>query len=188
MTRAFTPEPIPHDLLAAVVGAGRRAPSAGNSQGVTFVVLAGADTARYWDTTLRDRQDFAFPGLLEAGALVIVLAHPQAYVDRYAEPDKAATGLGLGADRWPVPYWTVDAAFAAMLIQLAAIDAGLGVLFFGPFEHEAAVVRELGVPAGHEPIGTIAIGWPDTERDARAGTSANRPRRDVDDIVHWGHW
>jgi nitroreductase len=189
MTRAFRPDPIPPALLSAVVDAGRRAPSAGNAQGFAFVVLSGPDeTARYWDTTLPDRSSFGFPGLLDAPALVIVLANADAYVARYAEPDKAATGLGDGVEQWPVPYWTVDAAFAAMLIQLAAIDAGLGVLFFGPFEHEDAVLRALGVPPGYDAIGTIAIGWPDTQRDTRAGTSASRPRRPIDDVVHWGGW
>jgi nitroreductase len=120
--------------------------------------------------------------------LVLVLAHPQAYVDRYAEPDKASTGLGAGADKWPVPYWTVDAAFAAMLIQLAAIDAGLGVLFFGPFEHEDEVLSVLGVPAEYDAIGTIALGRPDVARDTRGGTSATRPRRDRAEVIHWGRW
>jgi len=189
MTRAFRPDPIPHDLLASVVGAGRRAPSAGNSQGFAFVILEGPEqTARYWDITLADRSAFGFPGLLAAPALVLVLAHSQAYVDRYAEPDKATTGLGEGADHWPVPYWTVDAAFAAMLIQLAAIDAGLGVLFFGPFEHEPQVLRALGVPEGHDAIGTLALGWPDTERDTRVGTSAVRARRRTEEVIHWGGW
>ena len=189
MTRAFRPDPIPHELLVALVDAGRRAPSAGNSQGFAFVVLEGPEqTDRYWDTTLADRAGFGFPGLLDAPALILVLAHPQAYVDRYAERDKAATGLGRSREDWPVPYWTVDAAFAAMLIQLAAIDAGLGVLFFGPFEHEADVLRALGVPDGYEAIGTIAIGWADPDRDSRAGVSAGRPRRDAAEVIHWGRW
>ena len=189
MTRAFRPEPVPHDVVEAVVDTGRRAPSAGNSQGFAFVVLEGAtQTARYWDTTLPDRASFGFPGLLDAPVLVLVLAHPQAYVDRYAEPDKVSTGLGAGVDQWPVPYWTVDAAFAAMLIQLAAIDAGLGVLFFGPFEHEDDVLTSLGVPDGYEAIGTIALGWPDPDRKTRAGVSSARPRRAVTEVVHWGGW
>lgn len=189
MTRAFRPDPIPHALLESIVDAGRRAPSAGNTQGFSFVVLEGREqTRRYWQTTLPDAESFGFPGLLAAPALVIVLADPRAYVERYAEADKAATGLGESADRWPVPYWTVDASFAAMLIQLAAIDAGLGVLFFGPFEHEQQVLDELGVPPAMNAIGTIAIGWRDADADTRAGTSASRPRRSTADVIHWGGW
>jgi nitroreductase len=189
MTRAFRAEALPHQLLESVVSAGRRAPSAGNTQGFAFVVLEGVEqTRRYWDITLPDPSSFAFPALLDAPALVIVLADPTAYVERYAEPDKASTGLGTSADRWPVPYWTVDASFAAMLIQLAAIDAGLGVLFFGPFDNEARVLDELGVPDRMQAIGTIALGWPDAERDTRAGTSAKRPRRATQDVIHWNDW
>ena len=53
-----------------------------------------------------------------------------AYVARYGEPDKAASGLGRGADAWPVPFWLVDTAFATMTLLLAATDAGLGALFY----------------------------------------------------------
>lgn len=188
MTRAFLPDPIPHDVLARVVAAGRRAPSAGNAEGFAFVVLEGTDTARYWDVTLPDRSEFGFPGLLAAPALVLVLAHAPTYVARYAEPDKASTGLGESADRWPVPYWIVDASFAAMLIQLAAIDEGLGVLFFGPFDESDAVLRALEVPEGYEAIGTIAIGWRDESRDTRKGTSASRPKHHEADVIHWRGW
>jgi nitroreductase len=188
MTRAFRPDPVPRDVLDRVLHAGLRAPSAGNSQGFAFVVLEGEDTARYWSTTLPDRAGFGFAALLDAPVLVLVLAHPQAYVDRYAEADKAKTGLGAGADHWPVPYWTVDASFAAMLLQLAAIDEGLGVLFFGPFDHAADLQTALGIPDGYESIGTLAIGWPDPERNGRAGTSATRPRRSPDDVIHRGGW
>jgi nitroreductase len=188
MTRAFRPEPLPRAVLDRVLDAGRRAPSAGNSQGFAFVVLEGEDTARYWSVTLPDASGFGHPGLLDAPVLVLVLARPQAYVDRYAEPDKAATGLGAGRDTWPVPYWTVDAAFAAMLLQLAAIDEGLGVLFFGPFQHTDALHAALGIPDGYESIGTLAIGWPDTERGTSAGRSASRPRRETAEVIHWGGW
>ena len=39
---------------------------------------------------------------------------------RYAEEDKARTGLGAGADAWAVPYWWVDGGMAAMTLLLAA--------------------------------------------------------------------
>jgi nitroreductase len=188
MHRSFEPRPVPREVLDRVLDAGRRAPSAGHSQGWAFVVLEGPEqTARYWDITLppERRAERGMPGLLRAPVLVIPLAHPQAYLDRYSEPDKAAAGLGDSKDAWPVPYWTVDTSFAAMLILLAAVDEGLGALFFGIFANEAELLAALEVPAGHHPIGTIAIGYP-----ARGGSrgSAWRGRRSLADVVHRGGW
>ena len=137
MVRSFRRDRVPQVVLDRVLDAGRRAPSAGHSQGWAFMVLEGEEqTAQYWDTTFPDpgaRATFAFPGLFDAPVLILPLAHADAYVARYAEPDKAATGLGQSADAWPVPYWTVDTSFAAMLMLLAAVDEGLGALFFGIF-------------------------------------------------------
>jgi nitroreductase len=89
-------------------------------------------------------------------------------------------------ERWPVPYWHIDAAFTAMLVQLAAVDEGLGVLFFGIFDHTAAVRQALGIPDDRQPIGTIAIGHP--AGDGRPGRSAGRARRTLDAVVHRGAW
>src|SRR5690349_13512756 len=104
---------------------------------------------------------------------------------RYAEPDKASTGLGASADEWPVPYWLVDTAMSSMLMLLAAVDAELGALFFGIFDHEEALMAELGVPEGYQPIGTIALGYP---ADDRPSGSTGRGRRPLDEVVHRGRW
>jgi nitroreductase len=189
MCRAFVDAPIDPPVLDRVLDAGRRAPSAGNTAGTQFVVLSGRDeTSRYWDVTLPAvrRASFRWPRLLDAPVLVLPLADPSAYVTRYAEPDKAATGLGEGAEAWGTPYWTVDTAFAAMSMLLAAEDEGLGALFFGLFQHEAAVKEALGVPPGLSPIGTIALGHP--AGDDGPGRSASRPRPPLDEVVHRGGW
>ncbi len=188
MVRAFAPERVPADVLNRVLEAGRRAPSAGNSQGWDFVVLEGDDqTSRYWDITYpRKRRDgFTHDPLFDAPVLVLPLAHAQAYLDRYSEPDKRAHGLGESAEAWPVPFWTVDTSFAAMLLLLAAVNEGLGACFFGIFSRQDVLLEALGVPAGHEPIGAIALGWPAPDRP---GLSARRPRRPLDHVVHRGTW
>jgi nitroreductase len=111
MVRAFRDDPVDPRVVDRLVDLARRAPSAGNSQGMAYLVLEGADTAAYWDVTLpaERRATFGWPGLVDAPVLLVVLVRPAAWVERYAESDKAAAGLGGSADDWPVPYWWVDA-------------------------------------------------------------------------------
>ncbi len=221
MTRAFLPDEVPGTVLTHILDLARRVPSAGNAQGFDFVVLIGSEqTQRYWDTTLPAprRAGFAWPGLLACPVLVTVWANRSAYTQRYAESDKAATGLADPA-AWATPYWLVDASFAAMAMQYAAIDAGLGVLFFGMFDHAEDIKAKLGVPQDREPVGTVAIGWPDPSAisfdstaaspdpagashdplaagpdsaSSRPGRSAKRPRRPLDNaqnaVVHYANW
>lgn len=188
MVRDFTSEPVDPLVVDRLLDGGRRAPSAGNVDGRAFVVLEGAETARYWDVTLPPgrRASFGWPGLVRAPVLVVVVASPPAYVDRYAEADKAATGLGAEVDAWAVPYWHVDGGMAAMAVLLGAVDAGLGACFFGLFDHEEAVLGALGAPDGWRAVGTIALGHPGP--DDRAGRSAARPRPPLDGVVHRGGW
>ncbi|MBK5221956.1 MAG: nitroreductase family protein [Acidimicrobiia bacterium] len=188
MVRAFTDEPVDIATVDHLLDLARRAPSAGNSQGWHFVVLEGAEqTARYWDITLPEerRSTFRWPGLLRAPVLVLPMAEADRYVERYAEPDKAATGLGAGTEAWPVPYWVVDTAFATMTLLHAVVDAGLGALFFGIFRNEEAVLAEFDVPAGIRPIGVVAIGHPAPSDEGRSG---GRGRRPLDEVVHRGGW
>ena len=52
MTRSFRSDPVPKAVLDRILDRARRVPSAGNTQGFDFLVLEGAETARYWDITL----------------------------------------------------------------------------------------------------------------------------------------
>src|SRR5690348_11148069 len=111
MVRAFTDQPVEAAVLDGLLDLARRAPSAGNSQGTDLLVLDRTEsTKRYWDLTLpgERRTHFGWPELLDAPVLVVVWVSPTVYVSRYAEPDKAATGLGTLPEAWPVPYWFID--------------------------------------------------------------------------------
>jgi nitroreductase len=186
MVRAFDGRPVERDVLDRILDAARRAPSAGNTQGWVFVVLEGEETKKFWDITLpEDRRDsFRWKQLLDAPVVILPLASREAYLARYAEPDKAATGLS-DPSRWPVPYWQIDTAFATMLLLLAVEDAGLGALFFGVFRNGERLLASLDVPGGYELIGAVAMGHP---LEAEPGRSAERPRRSLDEIVHRGGW
>jgi len=191
MTRAFRPDPLPDGMLEDLVDLASRAPSAGKAQGWHLVALEGDDSARFWDITLplERRPTFRWQGLLEAPMILLPFADPQAYVDRYSEPDKERTGLGAGTEVWPAPYWTIDASMAVMTLLLAAEDAGLGALFFGVFNGEEALRNALDVPADLELLGAIALGHPADDRDAvGTGRSARRPRRSPEQVIHRSGW
>jgi nitroreductase len=191
MVRSFDGRPIPPDVLDGVLDLARRIPSAGFTQGLDLLVLDSAEAvATYWSITFPDdeaRAGFAFPGLFRAPVLVLPLVSKQAYLDRYSEPDKAATGLGGDESAWPVAYWDVDAGMSVMLLLLAAVDAGLGALFFGIFRGEDEVLATFAVPSNRRPAGVIALGYPDGQ-DTEGRSSASRGRRPFEDVVHRNTW
>ena len=190
MTRAFEPTPVSTEIIDRIVDLASRAPSAGKTQGWHLVVLEGNDTSVFWDATLPKvrRDSFRWQRLLSAPVVALPLADAKAYTDRYSEPDKAQTGLGTGADAWPVPYWTIDASMAVMTFLLAAEDLGLGALFFGVFRGERELRRHLGIPPGLELLGASALGHPVDGARSETGRSATRARRGPTEIIHRRHW
>lgn len=189
MTRAFRSTPVAAAVIDDLVDLAARAPSAGKTQGWHLVVLSGSDTARFWDITLPEerRATFRWQHLLDAPTIALPFADPEAYVARYAEPDKARSGLGESVEDWPTPYWTVDAAMAVMTLLLAAEDRGLGALFFGVFRGEAELRATLNIPDELQLLGAIALGYPLAAAE-QSGRSAGRPRRGADEIIHRGRW
>jgi nitroreductase len=192
MCRSFTTQPLGEDQLDRLLDQARRVPSAGYTQGFHFLVLEGPEqTARFWDQTMPAdvRATFSFPRLLDAPVIVLPLADANAYVSRYAEADKARTGLGEGADRWPVPYWWADTAMAVQNLLLSVVDEGLGALYFGIFRNENELMNDLGVPEGIRPVGAVAIGHPTEDAfDRPEGSPARRPRRALATMVHRNGW
>lgn len=196
MTRSFAADPLDTALVDRLLAASLRAPTAGNTGGTAWVVLAGpAQTPRYWSATTTAEWRAGsrrWPGLSRAPVVALSLAHPAAYVDRYSEADKRASGLGRpeagGAGRggWPVPYWFGDAAFATMALLLGAADGGLGACFLGNFRGEAALLSTLGVPGGWRAFGAVLLGRPDGGDHRPA--SLDRPRAPLTERIHHGRW
>lgn len=184
MVRGFEARAVPGEVVERLLTNARRGPSAGFSQGVDLLVLEGPEqTARYWDATLeRERAGFPWPALFDAPLLIVFLADEQAYRDRYAESDK-----NMPPDAsWPVPYWHVDAGFAALLALLTAVDAGLGALFFSV--HAVDRFRAaFGVPDQLEPTGVVAVGYPRPDAD-RPSPSLARGHRPPERVIHRGRW
>lgn len=186
MERNFDTRAVDPDALHAILDASRRVPSAGFTQGTELLVLEGpSQAALFWDATLphAERSAFPWPGLLRAPVLILPCSSKSAYLNRYSEPDKGWTDQD--ELRWPVPYWDIDAGFAAMVILLAAVDHGLGAAFFGIFRGLEHLRSTFALPLTHTPIGAIAVGYP---IPGRPSNSARRGRRPLDEVVHRGAW
>lgn len=184
MVRRFDPDrPVDREAVVRALQTAIHAPSAGFTQGWDFVVLDTPEQRRrFWAATADREQDSWMRGVSAAPVLIVCCSSPEAYLDRYAEPDKGWTDRDLR--RWPIPYWDVDTGMAALLVLLTAVDEGLGALFFGvPAPSHGAVRRALGIPSSHRLVGVIALGH---EAKRVTSPSLRRGRRGVDDVVHWG--
>ena len=185
MVRRYDPAvPVPEVALERILDAGLRVPSAGFTQGVSLLVLDGSDKDRYWEVTTAPEStpDRWLIGMRTAPVLILVWTDPDAYLDRYAEPDKGWTDRDPG--RWTAPYWYVDAGMAALAILYAVVDEGLGACFFGvPPDRIPAVRAAYGVPDRHELVGVISAGYP-----AGVTGKSRRSRKGADELVHRGHW
>jgi nitroreductase len=193
MVRRYADRPVDPAVVDRMLDNAVRAPSAGFTQGWAFLVLdTPADVARFWETTSPDvpseveegRSADALPnrwldGMRTAPVVIVPMSDKGAYLDRYAESDKSKPD-------WPVPYWHMDTAMAALLILQTAVDEGLGACFFGvPGARIDTFRSEFGVPAHLKPIGAITVGHR-TEDAGSPGSPARRPRRT--DVVHRGRF
>ncbi len=191
MVRSYSDAPVDPTVVDRMLANAVRAPSAGFSQGWAFLLLdRPEDVARFWRAATPE-QDTGEPdewmrGMRTAPVVVVPMSCKAAYLDRYAEPDKGWTDRN--EDWWPVPYWHMDTAMAALLILQTAVDAGLGACFFGiPRERTGAFRDEFAVPDEYTPIGAVTVGHR-TEGPGAQGPPARGVRRPVEDVVHRGSW
>ena len=184
--RSFDPEVPPFDELERIVDVARRAPSAGFSQGVDFLVLDEPETvARFWSLT-HDPEREERPAREKSPVVVLVLSDPQRYLARYSADDKIAFGLD-DLNRWPVRFWDVDGGMASMQLQLAAVDAGLATWFLGIAYGEDAVRQEFSIPDDRMMVGVIAIGYRNRDEQA-TGSGVSRRRRPLGEQLHRNGW
>jgi nitroreductase len=187
MVRHYAPEPVDERRLGRILEAARRGPSAGFTQGQSFVVVTDparrAQIAGIAGEPAYLKRGFD-PWLSSAPVHVVLCVSEQAYHRRYREPDK----LTGGAERqWPVPYWYVDGGCALMLLLLATADEGLAAGFLDlEDEGYGALKLLLGIPEEVQPIGLVTIGVPAPDRRSGSLARGHKPEAEVVHRERWG--
>lgn len=184
MVRNYLPDPIPDEVVDRLLDRARRVPSAGFTQGQSFVVVTEAEK-RAAIAGLAHEDEYVAAGfdpwLSRAPIHVVVCTSEAAYRARYSEPDKAGAG---GAQEWPVPYWYVDAGASLMLLLLAAVDEGLAAGFAG--SHSLlGIAALLGIPPEVTPIGLVTLGYPAPDRQSGSLARGWKP---IEGVVHREQW
>lgn len=190
--RRYRPDPVPDDLLMAVLTAGHQGPSVGHSQPWRFIVVSEAatrDRAAYMADRARLRQaremspdaarrllDLQLDGIREAPLGVVVAC------------DRRTPAAGvLGRATFPdADLWGCAAAIENMWLTARAHGLGMGwVTLFEPDELAALV----DLPEGVETLGWLCLGWPDERPPEpglqRAGWSRREP---VESVVMRERW
>jgi nitroreductase len=154
--RAYKPDPVPEDLLRAVLDAAHLAPSACNKQPWRFVVVR--------DESARRRLSAAYSRdwFWTAPVIVAVCVEPAA---GWIRPYDAKS------------YAWVDGAIAMDHLTLAAAAAGLGTCWIGAFEPEAARAA-LSLPDGWEIVAMTPLGYPAPDPSPRP-----RSRKPLSDVI-----
>jgi nitroreductase len=185
MVRSYDPRPVPTTALDAILAAALRTPSAGFTQGVSLLVLtAPSDREAFWGVTASGDSGW-LRGMRTAPALLLVWTSREAYLDRYAEPDKGWTDRDL--ERWSAPYWFVDGGMAGLAALLAGVDQGLGGCFFGvPADRIEAVRETFGVPSDQLSVGVVSVGYPASRPST--GSPGRRKRRPAAELIHRDRW
>jgi nitroreductase len=167
--RAYRPDPVPDDVLAAVLHAATRASSSGNMQTYSILVTKDAERRRkLWE--LHWEQDM----ILQAPVLLTFCADWYR-MNRWCRVSGAEPGFGNFLS-FLVAF--ADALIAAQNAAVAAEAYGLGICYMGTTLGRPRELTEFfALPEDTFPATTLVVGWP-------AEDPAPRARLPIDGIVH----
>jgi nitroreductase len=185
MVRNFADKPVSPEIIERIVELTRHAPSAGFTQGQSFIVVTQPELRKAIADTCQEAEYVKGgfdPFISKAPVLLIPCTSELAYHRRYQEADKVNDdGTEIV---WPVPYWFMDIGCAVMIALLAALDEGLVTAFVG--SKDLDTLRSLlKMPVEVTPVGIIAVGYRAADVPS---PSLKRGRKPDQEYVHYETW
>ncbi len=186
--RRFKPDPVPSEVVSRILDAATRAPSGGNSQTWSFVVLRDAEVRRQVGALYKDAWD--------AGGIARFTSDPD---PAKARVYKSAEYLAERMGEAPVlilaciesggrgPSLTTGASIypAVQNLMLAARALGLGTVITTIHRGREREIRELlGIPEDVTTAALIPMGYP--AEGAGFGPVRRRPASEVTYVDRWG--
>jgi nitroreductase len=167
-SRSFSPEPVPPDVVDALVEAFRWAPSATNKQPWRLVAVTNGQGHAAFDSALIEANRAWAPC---APLKFVVLGNPD-------EQDG-----DFGQQRW-----LLDCGLALGQLLIQACISGLNVRPMAGF-NEKKVLEGFFVPAPFRVAALVACGYPGNPEDlpeqVKAKEQRPRVRKPVEEIVYW---
>ncbi|MDI7260702.1 MAG: nitroreductase family protein [Thermodesulfobacteriota bacterium] len=138
--RVYQDKPIPQDLLAQILEAGRWAPTGANLQPWHFIVVTDPETRK------------------QIGEMA------RFFFIKFSHVEKAPVLLALGFDTRKGKYGRYDATLAGGNMMTMATSLGLGTCWIGAFD-EPKVKEILSIPKPIEVIALITLGYPEEKAE-----------------------
>ena len=185
MVRNFADMPVAPEIIERIVDLTRHAPSAGYTQGQSFIVVTKPELRKAIANTCAEDEYVKGgfdPFISKAPVLLIPCTSELAYHRRYQEADKVNDD---GTEIiWPVPYWFMDIGCSVMIALLAALDEGLVTAFVGSKDLDTLRAL-LNIPNEVTPVGVIAVGY---RAEDKPSFSLKRGRKPEAEYLHYEAW
>jgi nitroreductase len=191
--RYLSPEPIPDDVLWAILDTAIRGPSGGNSQGWGWVVVTDQQVKDQVAVWYRANWDRMYGSRREA----ILSAPPE--VNGGLTPRGFLGAEHLAGHIQEAPVWV----FAVLRNAAEAKSPRVGSSIYGAVQQLCLAARAYGIGtslttlySGHEEELRALLGLPDDALSMALipmgypsqGRWAQPKRRPVEEVVHWGRW
>lgn len=168
--RAYRPDPLPVEMVEAIVAAAQRTSTSSNLQMWSVVAVTDAERRQRLAELCGNQAHIAQAPVFLAWCADLARLDRACQLRGYTQVTRYLENYLVAA---------VDAAIAAQTAALAAESLGLGICYIGGIRNNPAQVIELlELPRLTFPITGMTVGWP-------AKQPPVRPRLPLQAVLHW---
>ncbi len=163
--RKYKSDPVPEDKLTYVLEAARVAPSWGNRQCWTYIIVT--DEALRKKIVMRSETPIAEAGTTMAS----VERRPRRSREWIAQAPIIIVGCAdptKSGNKEEKPYYLLDMGISMEHLMLAAAEQGLGTCWIGGGFNESIVKEALGIPEDIRVVALTPLGYPDEATEPRS--------------------